>query len=79
MPAAVRSVNERLDHLGSVAGGCQEIGPGRAGGRSQIRPLGNPVSVGKATTAMILHGLGWSHRQWSVVPHSCAKKPGAHL
>ena len=60
-------LNERLDHLGIVAGVCQEIGlanwldaqePGR---RQQ-------VSVGTATVAMVLNGLGWSLRQLYLVP-----------
>ncbi len=47
--------NERLDHLGIVAGICQEIGLARyldvqAGNRQQ------QVSIGTATVAMILNG-----------------------
>ncbi|HZR39746.1 MAG TPA: hypothetical protein VFB12_06510 [Ktedonobacteraceae bacterium] len=39
MQAAESYVNERLDHLGIVAGVCQEIGPGRAGWMSKIPPI----------------------------------------
>src|SRR6266699_574611 len=55
-------LNERLDHLGIVAGVCQEIGlaswldaqePGKR----------HQVSVGTATVAMVLNGLGFSNRQ----------------
>ena len=47
--------NERLDHLGIVAGVCREIGlvewlDQRAG------PKRNLVSMGTATMAMILNG-----------------------
>jgi len=71
-------VNERLDHLGIVAGVCREIGlaewldaqePGK---RQQ-------VSVGTATVAMILNGLGFSNRQLYLVPQYFANKPVEHL
>src|SRR5262245_42756556 len=56
---------ERLDHLGIVAGICREIGlaeylDGRAG------PSQQQVSVGTATMAMILNGLGFSNRRLGV-------------
>jgi DNA-binding transcriptional LysR family regulator len=62
-----RYMNERLDHLGIVAGVCQEIGLAAwldaqgPGNRQQ-------VSAGTATVAMILNGLGWSLRQLYLVP-----------
>src|SRR3989440_3472989 len=71
-------VNERLDHLGIVAGVCREIGlaewldaqdPGK---RQQ-------VSVGTATVAMILNGLGFSNRQLYLVSQYFANKPVEHL
>lgn len=71
-------INERLDHLGIVAGVCQEIGlaswldaqePGK---RQQ-------VSVRTATVAMVLNGLGWSLRQLYLVPQFFANKPVEHL
>ena len=71
-------VNERLDHLGIVAGVCQEIGLAawldaqEPGNRQQ-------VSVGTATVAMILHGLRWSLRQLYLVPQFFANKPVEHL
>jgi transposase len=70
--------NERLDHLGIVAGVCREIGlaewldahePGK---RQQ-------VSVGTATVAMVLNGLGFSNRQLYLVPQYFANKPVEHL
>ncbi|MGZ3628192.1 MAG: IS1634 family transposase [Ktedonobacteraceae bacterium] len=71
-------VNERLDHLGIVAGVCQEIGLAawldaqEPGNRQQ-------VSVGTATVAMILNGLGFSNRQLYLVPQYFANKPVEHL
>src|SRR6266480_1994585 len=71
-------VNERLDHLGIVAGVCQEIGLAAwldaqdPGNRQQ-------VSVGTATVAMILNGLGFSNRQLYLVPQYFANKPIEHL
>jgi transposase len=70
--------NERLDHLGIVAGVCQEIGLATwldaqdPGNRQQ-------VSVGTATVAMILNGLGFSNRQLYLVPQYFANKPIEHL
>ena len=71
-------LNERLDHLGIVAGVCQEIGLAAVldaqdpGNRQQ-------VSVGTATVAMILNGLGFSNRQLYLVPQFFANKPVEHL
>src|SRR5713226_2477043 len=71
-------VNERLDHLGIVAGVCREIGLAEwldaqePGNRQQ-------VSVGTATTAMLLNGLGFSNRQLYLVSQFFANKPVEHL
>ncbi len=71
-------VNERLDHLGIVAGVCQEIGLANwldaqePGNRQQ-------VSVGTATVAMVLNGLGFSNRQLYLVAQFFANKPVEHL
>ena len=78
MTTAESYLNERLDHLGIVAGVCQEIGLGAwldaqdPGNRQQ-------VSVGTATVAMILNGLGFSNRQLYLVPQYFANKPVEHL
>ncbi len=78
MPPTDQYTNERLDHLGIVAGVCQEIGLARwldaqdPGNRQQI-------SVGTATVAMILNGLGFSNRQLYLVPQYFANKPVEHL
>src|SRR5947208_1952630 len=39
----------------------------------------NRVSVGRATVAMVLNGLGFSHRQLYLVPQFFANKPVEHL
>ncbi len=69
---------ERLDHLGIVAGVCEEIGlagylDARAGATEQ------QVSVGTATVAMILNGLGFSNRRLYLVSQFFATKPVEHL
>jgi hypothetical protein len=65
---------ERLDHLGIVAAVCQQAGIAqwldeRAGEQRRS------VSIGTATVAMILNGLGWSLRQLYLVPHYFENKP----
>src|SRR5216684_8474567 len=71
-------VNERLDHLGVVAGVCQEIGLAayldRLAGETH-----HHVSMGTATVAMILNGLGFSNRRLYLVPQFFANKPVEHL
>src|SRR5512142_1838821 len=71
-------INERLDHLGIVAGVCQEIG--LAGWLDAQEPeRRQQVSVGTATVAMVLNGLGFSNRQLYLVPQFFANKPVEHL
>jgi hypothetical protein len=74
MPVSAQYVNERLDHLGIVAGVCQEIGLA-----SYLDALDTGyherVSVGTATMAMILNGLGFSNRRLYLVPQFFADKP----
>lgn len=78
MTTAESYINERLDHLGIVVGVCQEIGLAAwldaqdPGNRQQ-------VSVGMATVAMILNGLGFSNRQLYLVRQYFANKPVEHL
>jgi transposase len=69
---------ERLDHLGIVAGICREIGLAE-----YLDALAGPsqqqVSVGAATVAMILNGLGFSNRRLYLVSQFFATKPVEHL
>lgn len=74
LPLANHYVNERLDHLGIVAGVCQEIGLA-AWLDAQDERSHERVSVGTATVAMILNGLGFSNRQLYLVPQFFADKP----
>lgn len=71
-------VNERLDHLGVGAGVCEERGLAayldRLAGETNRQ-----VSVGTATVAMILNGLGFSNRRLYLVPQFFANKPVEHL
>src|SRR5499427_5432931 len=69
---------ERLDHLGIVAGICREIGLAE-----YLDALAGPtqqqVSVGTATVAMLLNGLGFSNRRLYLVSQFFATKPVEHL
>lgn len=78
MQAAESSVNERLDHLGIGAGVCKEIGLATWLDAQDPTHRQN-VSVGTATTAMILNGLGFSNRQLYLVPQYIENKPVEHL
>src|SRR5438105_14385954 len=78
MTTTERYRNERLDHLGIVAGVCQEIGLA-AWLDAQDPSNWQQVSVGTATVAMILNGFGFSNRQLYLVPQFFANKPVEHL
>jgi transposase len=73
-----RFVVEHLNHLGIVAAVCREIGV--ADWLDQQDP-GNrqQVSVGTATVALVLNGLGFSNRRRYLVPQFFADKPVEHL
>jgi transposase len=71
-------VVEHLNHLGIVAEVCREIGV--AEWLDQQDPeRQQQVSVGTATVAMVLNGLGFSNRQLYLVPQFFADKPIEHL
>ncbi|MDP9381605.1 MAG: DUF4277 domain-containing protein, partial [Chloroflexota bacterium] len=67
MEAEVSYSTERLDHLGIVAGVCREMGLSEwldsQAGQSERK-----VSIGTATMAMVLNGLGFSNRRLYLVP-----------
>jgi hypothetical protein len=69
---------QRLDHLGIVAAVCQEIGLA-----AYLDALAGPslqqVSVGAATVAMILNGLGFSNRRLYLVSQFFSTQPVEHL
>ncbi len=75
MEGSEEYVNERLDHLGIVAGVCQEIGLA-AWLDAQDPDRRQQVSVGTATVAMVLNGLGWSLRQLYLMPQFFVGHPG---
>jgi hypothetical protein len=70
MQAAESYVNERLDHLGIVAGVCEEIG---------IAAYLDRFAGETKHHAMILNGLGFSNRRLYLVPQFFANKPIGHL
>ena len=78
MTQEVEYQTERLDHLGIVAGVCREAGIAewldQRAGESR-----RSVSIGTATVAMILNGLGFSNRQLYLVPQYFENKPVEHL
>src|SRR5229473_2482111 len=78
MSAEVEYQTERLDHLGIVAGVCQEAGIAEWLDK-QAGENRRSVSVGKATVAMVLNGLGFSNRQLYLVPQYFENKPVEHL
>src|SRR4051812_23903986 len=78
MEADVSYTPERLDHLGIVAGICREIGLGELLD-GHIEPSRQRVSVGTATVAMVLNGLGFSNRRLYLVPQFFENKPVGRL
>src|SRR5215468_10195780 len=71
-------IPERLDHLGIVAGVCREIGLAEWLD-AQDEHTHERVSIGTATVAMILNGLGFSNRRLYLAPQFFATKPVEHL
>src|SRR5215472_699178 len=68
----------RLDHLGIVAGLCREIGiVDYLDARDEH--MHERVSVGTATVAMLLKGLGFANRRLYLVSQFFKTKPVAHL
>jgi transposase len=69
---------ERLEHLGIVAGICREMG--LADYLDTVAgPTDQQVSVGTATVAMVLNGLGFSNRRLYLVSQIFASKPVEHM
>jgi transposase len=78
MEADVSYTPERLDHLGIVAGICREIGLAELLD-GQTEPSRQRVSIGTATVAMVLNGLGFSNRRLYLVPQFFENKPVERL
>lgn len=68
----------RLDQLGIVAGVCREIGLAEYLD-ARDEHLHERVSVGTATVAMLLNGLGFANRRLYLVSQFFKTKPVAHL
>lgn len=65
---------QRIDHLGIVAGICEEIGLiGQVD--AQVQSSGRKVSCGQATQAMILNALGFVGRALYLMPDYLYNKP----
>lgn len=74
MTAEIAYETKRLDHLGIVAGICREIGLAEVIDQ-RVGPSDRQVSVGQATQAMVLNGLGFSSRALYLTPEFFANKP----
>jgi transposase len=68
----------RLDHLGIVAGLCREIGLAEYLD-ARDEHIHERVSVGAATVAMLLNGLGFANRRMYLVSQFFKTKPVEHL
>ena len=77
-PLTYQSYN--LDHLGLVAAMVDELGIVKLIDTVIVQDHEQRmVSVGQAVKAMILNGLGFSHRALYLTPHFFEKKPVARL
>jgi transposase len=74
MMSGIAYETKRLDHLGIVAGICREIGLAEVIDQ-RVGPSERQVSVGQATQAMVLNGLGFSSRALYLTPEFFANKP----
>ena len=69
-----------FDHLGLVAGMCEELGITEViDHATQQNPAMRIVTAGHAVKAMVLNGLGCLNQQLSLVPHFLQNKPLARL
>jgi transposase len=74
MNPETRYETQRIDHLGIVAGICQEIGLIEEIDR-QVGPSEQKVSVGQGVQAMVLNALGFSSRALYLMPDYLHNKP----
>jgi transposase len=69
-----------LDHLGLVAGMCEDLGITEVMDQAtQQDPAMRIVTAGHAVKAMVLNGLGFLNQQRSLVPHFFQHKPLSRL
>jgi transposase len=69
-----------LDHLGLVAGMCEELGITEVMDHAtQQDPAMRIVTAGHAVKAMVLNGLGFINQQLYLVPHFFQNKPISRL
>ncbi len=66
---------ERIDHLGIVAGICQQLKLIELIDESLATPSNRKVSCGQATQAMVLNALGLSGRALYLMPEYMQNKP----
>jgi transposase len=78
LETAVTYATERLDHLGIVAGVCREIGLAEFLDE-QAKGSRQRVTIGTATVAMVLNGLGFTNRRLYLVPQFFENKPLGRL
>ena len=74
MSTEQRYETQRIDHLGIVAGICQEIGLVEQIDR-QVGPVQRKVSCGEAVQAMILNALGFTSRALYLMPDYLRDRP----
>lgn len=74
MSAKTSYETQRIDHLGIVAGVCQEIGLIETIDR-QVKTSGRKVSCGQGTQAMVLNALGFVGRALYLMPNYLHNKP----
>ncbi len=71
----IEYTTERMDHLGIVAGICQQINLIRIIDESILMPTGRKVSCGQAVQAMVLNALGLTGRALYLMPEYMRNKP----
>ena len=74
-PNELEYATERIDHLGIVAGVCQQINLIQLIDESLPIPTERKVSCGQAVQAMVLNGLGLTGRALYLMPEYMSNKP----
>jgi transposase len=72
--------SQTFDHLGLVAGMCDELGMGDVIDKAtQQNPEMRDLTVGEAVKALVLTGLGCINQTLSLVPRCCQHQPTSRL